>query len=65
MEGRDLLPCDLAELWLALWAFLLRVTDGVHDHLCVDTSAITIDLVGELVVYEKEDHKVTANSSTI
>ena len=65
MEGRDVLPCDLAELWLALWTLLVRITDGVHNHLCVYARAITVDLVGKLVVYEKEDHKVTANSSTI
>ena len=61
----DVLPCDLAELRLALWTFCMRVADCVHYHLCIDTSAITVDLVGEFVVYEKEDHKITANSYTI
>ena len=63
--GRDLLPCDLTERWLTLWALLVRVTDCVHNHLCVHTRAITVDLVGEFVVYEKENHEITANSSAI
>jgi hypothetical protein len=60
-----MLPCDLTELWLALWTLLVVVTNGVHNHLCLDARAITVDLVGKFVVYEKEDHKVTANSSTV
>jgi hypothetical protein len=63
--GRNILPCDLAKLGLALWALLVRITNSVHDHLCVDARAITVDLVGELVVYEEEDHKVTANTCAI
>jgi hypothetical protein len=63
--GRNVLPCDLAKLGLALWALLVRITNSVHDHLRVDARAITVDLVGELVVYEEEDHEVTANTCAI
>ena len=63
--GRDVLPCNLAELWLALWTLLVRVSKSVHNHICVDARAITTDLIGELVVYVKEEHKITANTSTI
>ena len=65
MWRRDVLPCDLTTRWLALWAFHLGPTDGVHDNLRVDATASTIGLVDELAVHEKEDNKVTANSSTI
>ena len=63
--GSDVLSCDLAELWFTLWTLLVRVTDSVHNHLCVDARAFTVDLIGELVVDEKEDHKITADTSTI
>jgi hypothetical protein len=48
-----------------LGALLVRVSDGIHDHLGVNACAITIDFVGELVVYEKESHKVASHSNTI
>ena len=63
--GSDVLSCNLAELWFTLWTLLVRVTNGVHNHLCVNARALTVDLIGELVIDEKEDHKITADTSTI
>jgi hypothetical protein len=61
----NLLSRDLTKLWLPLWALLVRVSDSVHDHLCVKACAIIIDFVGELVVNEEESHEITSYSNTI
>jgi hypothetical protein len=59
------LSCNFAELWLSLGTVLVRVSDSIHDHLGVKACAITIDFIGELVIYEKENHEVASYSNAI
>jgi hypothetical protein len=61
----NILSCNFAKLWFPLGAVLVRVSDSIHDHLGVEACAITIDLIGELVVYEKESHKIAGYSNAI
>src|SRR6267154_3439005 len=53
-QDTNILSCNFAKLWFPLRAVLMRVSDGIHDHLGVKACDITIDFIGELVVYEKE-----------
>jgi hypothetical protein len=62
---QNILSCNFTELGLPLEALLVRVSDGVHYHLCVQACAIAIDFVGELVVNKKESHEVASDSNTI
>jgi hypothetical protein len=48
-----------------LWALLVGVSDGVHDHLRIKASTITIDFVGELVVDEKKNHEIAGYSNAL
>jgi hypothetical protein len=41
------------------------VSDSIHDHLSIKACAVTIDFVGELVIYEKKDHEITGHSNAI
>ena len=43
----------------------MRVSQCIYDHLCVDTCAIAIYLVGKVVEYVEEYHKVTGNPKMI
>jgi hypothetical protein len=61
----NLLSCNLTKLCLPLGALFVGVSDRIHDHVGVKACAITIDFVGELVVYEKESHEITGYSNTI
>ena len=48
-----------------MWALLVRVSDGVHDHLRIKASAITIYFVGELIVDEKKNHEIAGHSNAL
>jgi len=48
-----------------LGTLLVRVSDSIHDHLGVKACAITVDFVGEFVVYEKQNHEIASYSNPI
>jgi hypothetical protein len=48
-----------------LGAVLVRVSDSIHDHFGVKACTITINFIGELVVYEKESHEIASYSNAI
>ena len=56
---------NFAKLWLPLGALLVRVSDSIHDHFGEKACAITIDFIGELVVYEKESHEIASYANAI
>ncbi len=61
----NLLSCNFTKRRLLSWALFVGVSDSIHDHVGVKACAITIDFVGELVVYVKESHKIAGYSNTI
>ena len=64
-QDTNILSGNFAKYWFPLGAVLVRVSDGVHDHLGVNTCAITINFIGELVVYEKKGHEIASYSNAI
>ena len=43
----------------------MRVPQCINDYLSIDACAFAIYLVGEMVVYVEEHHKVTGDSKAI
>jgi len=43
----------------------VRVLENIHNKLRIGAGAVSIDIVGELVVDEKEYHKVTGNPEAV
>jgi len=61
----DILLCNLAKFCFASWACLMRISNGVHNHVGVNACAITIDFIRELVVYEEENHEIGGHANAI
>jgi hypothetical protein len=61
----NILSCNFAKLWLPMGAILVWVSDSIHDHLGIKACAITVDFIGELIVYEKENHEIASYSNAV
>ena len=59
--AEGVLLCNFTQLWFTLWAIGVGIAKGIHNYLCIGTSATAIHLVGKLVAQEHERHEVTSD----